>query len=884
MRLLPWRRRCDGEIAEEINAHLEMAVRDRIERGEDPDAARAAALREFGNVPLVRQTTREVWSWTAVEHLLQDLRFGVRILWHSPGLSATAVLLVALVVGANTTVYSLVHGILTRPAHGVEAKRLVYVGQVRRALLDDPHMSYANFADYAAHSRSITRWTAWSTERFTVGIDSGNYAVFAALVTPAYFDVLGIRIAAGRAFRPEDDRLASGGLTAVISDRLWRERFEQAADTLGQAITVNGNAATIVGIAPPRFHGATLTPGEDVWIPIRAYYEAIGSIALLHNRERETVVAAGQLASNASLQQAKSEIAALASQLQAAYPELDDRRAQVIVYSATALAPVGRVGPYFLALFSVITLLTLLIVSANVANLMLARAIVRQREVAVRQSLGASRGRIVRMLFAEGLAVSLAAWAAAFTFAWWTARALVGLLEPSRQGLLPDVRPDWQVAGYAMVLAMMATIAFTTAPALRTWRQPLLPWLKAGEQSVAPGRSKLSNTLVVLQLAFSVLLLTSAGLAYRSLSMIDSGDVGFNKEQLLLVTVRAGRTGAWAANPSREEHEATFALLERVRERLTSVADVEAVSYGRRIPGAYAVGRTPVRRSGRIDPALAIVRPVGADYLRTLGLTPIAGRDISAFDRRGGLRVGVINQHLATALWPGESPLGHTLSIGDPADVVEIVGVAPNAFFDGPSHDLRPNFVFVAQQQARDAPPTDPSFFVRYGGSLDAIAPSVGKAIAEVDASLPIVAMATMTQRLESVTEIERMLATLLVFFAAASLLVAVLGQYAIAMFNMRRRTRDFGVRLALGASAAQIQRAVVREGFQLTLIGLAVGFVLSIGAGTAARSVLIGVTPTDPPTYIGVTIVLATAAILASYLPAWRAARGNVVDALRQE
>jgi hypothetical protein len=314
------------------------------------------------------------------------------------------------------------------------------------------------------------------------------------------------------------------------------------------------------------------------------------------------------------------------------------------------------------------------------------------------------------------------------------------------------------------------------------------------------------------------------------------------------------------------------------------VVDVDAVSYGRRIPGAYAVGRTPVRRTGQTDPAFAIRRSVGADYLRTLGLTPIAGRDIGAVDRRGGLRVGVINQNLAATLWPGESPLGQTLSIGDPAEVVEIVGVAPNAFFDGPSHDLRPNFVFIALQQERVAPPTDPSFFVRYRGSLDTIAPAVGKAIAEVDAGLPIVAMATMTERLRGVTEIERMLATLLVFFAAASLLVAALGQYGIAMFNMRRRTRDFGVRMALGASARQIQHAVVREAFQLTLVGLAVGFVLSVAVGIAARSVLIGVTPTDPPTYIAVTVVLAVAAMLASYIPAWRAGRVNVIEALRQE
>jgi ABC-type antimicrobial peptide transport system permease subunit len=292
----------------------------------------------------------------------------------------------------------------------------------------------------------------------------------------------------------------------------------------------------------------------------------------------------------------------------------------------------------------------------------------------------------------------------------------------------------------------------------------------------------------------------------------------------------------------------------------------------------------PVWRVGQSEPAQAFRRPVGPDYLHVVGLTPVAGRGIGEVDRRGAHRTGVVSQHLATMLWPGESPLGHTLLVGEQREAAEIVGVAPDALYDGPTHHPNPQFVFLAEQQVSGTVSTDPIFFIRYRGSLDAVTPVVSKAIADVDSNLPIVEMSTMQSRLDDVMELERLVATLLVVFAATSLLIAVLGQYAISAFNMRRRTRDFGVRMALGASSAQIQRAVVREALGVTSIGLLLGFSLSAAAGATFRRALFGITPTDPPTYGAVFVLLALASLIASYVPAWRAGRVNVVEALRQE
>jgi predicted permease len=886
--LARWRRGGrDADIADEIATHLEMAIAERVARGEPPDAARAAALREFGNVALVKQTTREVWSWTTLEQLLQDARFGARILWHAPGISLTAILLVALVIGANTTVYSMVHGILTAPASGVTAERLVCVAHASPLSQAGPFVSYPNYLDYAARSQTVPRLAAWAGERLTIGIEGATYAVFGAAVTANLFDVLGVRMTDGRAFRTDDDT-GERGLTVVISDRLWRDRFRARPDISGQPVIINGRPATVIGVAAPRFLGVNLTPGEDVWMPITVFHDAMGRRELLARRGDSTLAVVGQLLPDASLAEARAEFATLSDQLLRAYPDDNkESRAILYTYSASALLPVAELGPRFLAIFSVVTLLTLLVVSANVANLMLARAVVRQRETAVRQSLGASRARVLRMLIAEGAAVSLVAWAAACVFAWWTSRLLVRLLPPARESLVPDTSPDWTVAAYAMVLAMLATLAFTTAPALRTWRQQVLPWLKAGEQAVAPGRSRLSSGLVVLQLAFSVLLATTAALAYRSLSLLDSGDVGFQQDHVLIMSVRTGRNGYRPpdAGVSAAERAQTFAILERVRERLRAVPDVDAVSYARRAPGPYFPGQpAPIWRAGHPDPIPGLRRPVGPHYFETLGLAPLAGRGITEADRHGAPRSAVINQHLAAALFGGQSPIGQQIYVGEKRDAFEIVGVTPNALYDGPTHNARPHFIFTAEQQLDGLATSEPRFFVRSRGSLDVIAPALAKAVAEVDAQAPVVAIQTMTAALESVTEIERMIATLLVFFAVASLIVAALGQYAMTTFNMQRRTRDFGVRMALGASARQIQHSVVAETLRLTGVGLLIGFAISIGLGAAFRSVLFGVTPTDPPTYLGVSVILGLASVVAAYLPAWRAGRVNVVEALRQE
>jgi predicted permease len=444
-----------------------------------------------------------------------------------------------------------------------------------------------------------------------------------------------------------------------------------------------------------------------------------------------------------------------------------------------------------------------------------------------------------------------------------------------------------------MVLAAIGTIAFSIAPALRVWRQDALPWLKAGEHSVAPGRSRLSNGLVVLQLAFSVVLLTLAGLATRSASLM-MADVGFDSKDLLLLTVRT--TG------SASTREANLVLIDRIRERLRAVPAVQRVSYVRNAP-PFAWSTEMVRTSGASDAVQATVHVVGPDYFPTMGPSLTAGRPLTVADRDRPGTMAVINQNLADALWPGQNALGKTMTfraltfrgLSDvETDRIEVVGVAPNAFFAGfnperPNH--RPNLVFITEQQLlgggrRDpAAPGEITFYLRHGESdLESVASALGPVLREVDPRVAIVLTRTMDAQLEGTTFLARMIARLLLIFSSVSLLIAGIGQYAVIAFNMRRRVREFGVRIALGASGRQVLSTVLGEGFALTAIGLLVGSLLSLGVGLAVRGVLFGVTPTDGPTYAGVFALLGCVAVIACCLPALAATRVDPVQALRQD
>ena len=867
--------RVDREMEDEIRFHLAEETRLQTERGLPAAEAATAARRAFGNIALAKENTRAVWVSTPLEQLVQDLRIGCRILTKAPAVSATAVILIALVIGGNTTVFSIAHGMITKPAPGVHAPGLTTLSWVTETGEIQTHAEHRVFAHFQQQSTAL-QIAAVDLQRVTLTHDNGSYAARIGIVSPNYFDTLGVRLVKGRSFTPDEAERGRSGLLVVIAHHVWQNSFGGIHGIVGQVVAVNGQQATVVGVANPEFRGAWLAEMADLWVPLAGEFRQW----LQPNRSGVDVAMFGRRRPGVSLSSAQSELTTIWTQLQLAHPEVNQKvRVRLVPYSATAggNSIISTQGTRMLAIFSIVTVLTIAIVCANVANLLIARAVVRQREIALRQSLGASRARIVRGLLAEGLALSVVAWIVACLFAWIVASTAPRLVVPAAQGeiLTPDLTPDWTVVGYALVLALVCTMAVTLGPALRTWRQQLLPFLKVGEQSVVRARSTLSRALVVLQLAFSMLLLTTAGLAQRSLSLQDSADVGFNTRNLLLATVNTSAAAADAKGNS--------ALVEALRERVARLPGVEGTSYVplRRL-SRWAV--FPVRRDRASEPITTVENRVASDLFSTLGVPFVAGHDFRPHEIPTRRSV-IVTREVAVALWPGESAIGKVLIAGPDAGAVEaeVVGVVRDAFFAGRSNDTRPRHVFFSNAE-RPGPPGETTFYIRHSGSQAALGPAVAKAFREVDAGVATASLRSLESQIAEDAAPLVMLASLLTLFAGGSLLIAAIGQYAVVAFDGRRRSREFGVRIALGASSRQLVSSVIAESFRLTALGLAIGFALSVAVGVVLARVLYGITPTDLATFASVFVLLAGASLVASYLPARRAASTDPMVVLRTE
>ena len=872
-------RKRDDEINEEIEAHLRMAVQDRVERGESPDEARHSANRELGNTMSVKEAIRDVWISRVLQELVQDLRFAARVLAKSPGFSVAAIALIALGIGGNATIYSMINAVFYKPMASVHADNLISLGIMTDGHQDDPGNSYANYVDYVAQTKTLRPMLARGWDRFTVTLDKASYGVWGTLVTTDYFETLGIKMAKGRPFTEAEGRLDASGLVAVISHNFWQDAFQGAEDIVGRRITLNGHPATIVGVAPERFRGPQVGERNDVWVPLLSYARIHHMEPALHGRvlfrDSIGVELIARLAPGVSLAQARAEFDTISKRLEAAYPEANKGKS-VLLEPYSALGPGITQVRVFMKIIIVVAFLAMLLVCANVANLMLSRAVFRQREIAVRRSLGAPRGRVLRMLLAEGLTLSLVALAAALLLARWASKGLLYLVaQDAGRTLDLDFSIDWRVAGYALALAVLSTLAFTAAPAIRAWKQDPLPWLKAGEQGVLRGRSRLSSALVVAQLALCVVLITGAGLAYRSQYLINNLEFHYETDHLALVAVGTAGSATNAA-----QH---VALLERLRERLGAIPRVLAVSYARIPPLRGGMPLGPVKGGAGLEAIPADANSVGPDFLKALGIMPFEGRDISEADRMGTKRVAVMNQNLARALWQGQSAIGQTFTFDGGKEIAEVIGVVPNGLYTDLHEGERKNVFFVAERQSPDNPGETP-LHVRYAGTLDRIAPAIRAAIRETDARVPVFNLDSMEAEVRNQTGPVLMMATLLSFFAISALILAAIGLYAVIAFNMSRRTRDFGIRIALGASSRQIVEAVLREGLLVTAIGLAVGFVLNVAGAKALGSLLYGITATDVPTYLGVFMLLTVVSLVACYVPARRAAKIDPMQALRQE
>ncbi len=863
------RRRRDRELDEEIAAHLAMATADRVARGESPEEAAAAARRELGNEGLVKEATRAQWGRGSLERLGQDLRYGLRLLRRSPGFAAVAIATLALGIGANTAILSIVHAILVRPLPYEDSDRLVVL-----LTHGTGPVAPGNFLDWRARSRSFSSmgaadlWSANFTGR------EGPEKVRALQITPEILPMMGVPPSLGRFFRPEEN-VPGRDHVVLIGDALWRRRFGADPAILGRAIPLNGEPYTVVGVMPPGFVFAPFWATQsEIWVPLDLRERA-------NNREGESLRVFARLRDGVSLAAAREEVAAITAALEREFPGTNRDVRVVPLLERT----VGNVRPALLVLLGAVGLV-LLIACVNVANMLLARSSVRRREIALRAAIGASRGRTVRQLLTESVVLAFSGGALGTALGAWGLKALVAIAPPETPRL-GDVHLDLRVLLATLALSLATGIAFGLAPALHATRLGLREALAEGGAAGA-GRDggRLRRVFVAAEVALALVLLIGAGLMLRSFAALRRVDTGFDPRGVVTLEVSVAGT-AQAAQGRRA------GLYREIQERFSAMPGVVAAGAINHIPLAgdiwgwpYAIEGRPRSRPG--ESPSAVYRAVLPGYFTTMRLPIRRGRDIAPSDVAGAPGVVVINDQMARQHWPGQDPIGKRISLDD-RTWLTIVGIAKNAVQESlngmPDDEIY--LSFLQTRQLLESPEPSSAYItyvVRTNGDPAAIVPALRAAVRSIDPTLPISAVHTMDDIVAGANGRTRFQMRLLGIFAAAAGLLAAVGIYGVMSYAVSSQARDIGVRLALGADPARVRREIVGQGMRVAAAGAATGLTAAFLLTRLMAAVLYGVTATDPATYGGVALLLLAIAFGASDLPARRAARLDPVRALRAE
>jgi predicted permease len=867
-----------GEWIRRVGYLLQRGAReDELRREMEAHRAQMGAPPAFGNTLRLREEARDAWGWRWFDDLVHDTRFAWRTLRHSPGFALTAIVTLALGIGVNAGMFSFVNGLLLRPLYDDEV-----------VLVDGKRdFTYATYRDVQEGTTDAFAHLAAGGSADFLGLDAGDgpRSALVHIVTANYFQVFGAPPAHGRAFTEEEERPGAGIHVAIISYPLW-EQLGADASVLGRLIRINGDQFTIVGVAREGFQGLSI-PGPEVWLPLGA---------------RDTgFTLVGRLRPGMSLERAAVGVAAVGRRLDQAFPSANE------TYSLNIDRPGRRLlfmqGPgngtgsraALVLLLMLMPGVVLLVACLNLADLLLARGHMRRQELAVRSSLGGGRLRLTRQILTEGLLLALAGGAIGLWLSTWAIKSLLA----SVRALLPvavtlaDVSIDWRVLLGTMVFTLFATLVFGAVPALALTRRAAAADLKrhTSDEGHGPGGIRIGNALVIGQIALSVLLLASGGLFLMSVVSAATADPGFRLDGGLVVQVAPGLAGYNEA----QGREAYLALIERLR----AVPGVEAVSIGSR-PPFTSIGDsrdvvpagTPVPQSDIPGTAFSVI---GRDYARTLGLPMLRGRDFTDAELLSGAgeRVAIIDTELAEQLWPGEDALGRFIQFINVDDdrvrsaenpPLRVVGIMPSV-----KHSLgepRPSMhVYVPLGQHYESAMT---LQIRLAGKRaeQAMVGTIARVVREVDERLPVLRVATWRDHFNADFEVSlyRVGAGVFSAFAGIALLLAVLGVYGVKSYVVSRRTREFGIRIAIGAQPRALLWQVLREGGGITAIGIGIGLLLAVGAGQFLQGILYGVNGIEPVVLVTAPLILLAASLLASYIPALRATRVDPTVALRSE
>jgi putative ABC transport system permease protein len=862
------RRRLQREMEEEMRFHLEMQIEQNLEAGMATEEARQAAQRQFGNQTWLKEVSREMWSMRSIETLIKDLRFGARMLAKNPGFTLIAVLTLALGIGANTAVFSVVNGVLLQPLPYEQPGQLVQLWEAPGAG-QWSSVSPGAFLDWKEQSTSFERLSLLTDTNLNLTGEGEPERISGAIMSASGLQILRARPLLGRTFMPDEDQPGKDKVI-VLTHQLWQRRFGGDTNIVGRMIQLSDQGYTVIGVLPPRF-----LPWDEPEFIIPSAIAPEDA----NQRAAHWLNVFGCLKPGLTVEQARAEMNALSARLKPLYPAVKKDWGVKVVPMQEQIT--GDIKPALLVLFGAVGCV-LLIACANVANLLLARALARQKEMAIRTALGASRWRVIRQLLTESVLLSLIGASLGLLLAYWSVDALSHLTAvdlPRAQ----EVRLDLRVLGFALCVSLLNGLAFGLAPAIQASKPDLNETLKEGGRgSQGVVRNRIRSSLIVSEVALALILLAGAGLLLNSFIRLSNVPPGINPKNALTMQISL-------PDKKYPDAERRAAFFQQVVERIENLPGVDAAGVTRTMPLAgwspmtsfSIIGRPGQPEAGHITD-FNFCTP---GYFRAGGIPLLKGRLFDQRDRAEAPRVVLINEALARQHFPNEEPLGKRIHLevftGKLDEGWEIVGIVGDVRQRGQTEGVRP---CIYRPQMFNVFGGDEHLVIRTTGAPLALAESVRSVILEADPAQPVANVRSMEDVLGASVAQRRFIMMLLGGFAGASLLLAAIGLYGVIAYGVSQRTHEIGIRIALGAQARDVLQLVTGHGMKLSLIGVGLGLIGALALTRLMKTLLFGVSTTDPTTFALIALLILGVALLACYLPARRATKVDPLAALRTE
>src|SRR5437867_3442097 len=870
--------RRDAEMAEEIQTHVDLLTERNIGAGMLPHEARNAALRQFGGVEQIKETAREQRVWRWADEFLQDIRFGARMLWRTPGFSILAILCLTLGIGTNAAVLSWIQGSLVRPYPLVARQgRMFALNATTRGEQGYTGLSYPEFLDNEKSSALLESFIVDRITGTTLSVGDRAERASGAIVSANYFDALGVRPILGRGFRPEEGEGRNAHPVTVIGYQTWKDRYGGDPNIIGRTQYLNGVQHTIIGVAPEEFHGTFIGYNFSFWVPV-SMQETFDTGYKLEDRGARWIEGYAFLKPGVTRQQADAELHAISQRLEKDYPETN--RGHDLSLSPLWRTPFNQAGNMTstLAITMAVVFFVLLIACANVSNLLLARSLLRRHEITMRLALGAGRRRLIKQLFTEGLLLALIAAVGGIAVAYWCRNALVLSFPSPAAGIVIDLpgRIDWRVLVASVAICIGATMLFALMPAIHASHVDLSGALKTDGGGVVAGssRSRLRSALVLVQVSLSFVLLAGTGLILQSLQRMQNTGPGFSTD--VIVSGADLFSAGYNLERARAFHTQ---LLDRVRE----IPGVESATLTRLMPFSYGVfSSAPLQIDGyqpAPDEQLNVsYNEVAEDYFKTLRIPIVGGREFQRTDDENAVPVAIINETMAAKYWQGKDPIVQRLKLKD--RWLQIVGVARNVKYEN-KLELPRTFFYVPMRQNFLV---SNALLIRTRETPGAVRAALAREVHALDPNLAPTAPFRVQEQVERKGYTQRLAVTLIAIFGAMALFLAGIGLYAVMSYSVSQSTRELGLRMALGANARDLLRLVFSHGLQLTAAGIVFGGIAALILTRLMGNLLYKVSPHDPLAFGSALVVITIASLAACFLPAWRATRIDPVQALREQ